>query len=254
MRLHITCPACRTIYNTPWECLGKKVRCDCGASFVIPEAPRSRHADNPATTPVAQEPVVRPAQLEEVLQPVLIALAQITDQVTATADLLPNIQELSNRKVMEELYEESVNAWKAEKTRMERRIHELEGGVQELKKQNQRLETASKKRTDDFSEVLADMLPDLEFLEGSIPFIEELTEPRHVLRVLGQLQHTPDLLQMTTFESAPGWKEITRHISSGQSNDVRVYVKKGSGKIKFRVLVSRKGCQDRDKKRMQDAG
>jgi hypothetical protein len=247
----------------PENCLGKKVHCPCKRSFVIPTGWR-RKTSTPASpsTPAT----VGHEELNAALVPLREEIDRLHALIAPLAELWPKIEILTERPILDKLSEETIVCLQHEKQTHVQRIDHLETQLAEAQARFQkaedgleRAEGLNARRTDEYKEFVECLLPSLAFIEGSIPFmLEELHDYRHVLRVLYQLEMQActgkQMVGLRDFKSAPGWLEIDKHIGSGQSNDVRVYVRKISqGAKKYKVLVSKKGCQDRDKKRMQDA-
>jgi hypothetical protein len=108
------------------------------------------------------------------------------------------------------------------------------------------------RQRDEFSQVLDCLLPNLEFVGDSIPFMHmEIQDRGPTLKWLYQLSIQEDV-RGKDFRGAPGWLEVDKRIGDGRTSTVRIYYKMTCQPGRYYVLVSEKSEQKRDLDRLRD--
>ena len=105
---------------------------------------------------------------------------------------------------------------------------------------------------DEFSQILRTLLPNLEFMGNSIPFMRTEVRDRSQIYAYLYRLNNHDTMPLKAFRGTEGWMEVNKKISDGQSHTVRIYtLKKHDPPGTYRVLVSEKSEQARDTERLR---
>lgn len=125
------------------------------------------------------------------------------------------------------------------------RLQELDGAA--IGREDATFPADSLLRTEQELEgILTILLPNISLVGGSISFLAMVKDVEPALRHLHQLCHDHANVRGKRVKGAKDWLELVKHISTGDSDDGRIYYRSRKGKpTQFDVLVSHKNLQER---------
>ena len=94
---------------------------------------------------------------------------------------------------------------------------------------------------DEFSQILRTLVPNLQFMGNSIPFMRTEVRDRSQIYAYLYRLNNHETMPLKAFRGTEGWMEVNKKISDGQAHTVRIYtLKKHDPPGTYRVLVSEK--------------
>lgn len=162
-------------------------------------------------------------------------------------DLEKQIQQTSDELICAN---DECNRLKIEKEDFQEKLYELQGKYDFLQQQPKKKSNVAQRLENDLTQILKCLLPNLEIHKSSISFLTEVKDYSKILEKLKILNVDSSLVNAKNVEGVEDWLEIS-HVSTGDSDEGRIYYTKSRSAEKRIVLISSKQSQNQDLKKLK---